>query len=280
MTSALVVVAALLAAPVQSDTVVELRRGDRVLVTNLSGDVSVEGWDRDELQVSGQDGRPGLSARRVESGVQLSPDGLRGSRRSVDVTIRVPRWAELEISGLSLDLTVRDVDGELRVGNVRGEIRILDVGGFVDVRSLEGEISVEDARAGLRASSQADDVVARRISGPVEVHSGSGDVLLEDIRSESVRAETQDGDVSFSGAVSERGSYGFFVHDGDAMIALPASVAASVGVSTFDGEFRSEFPVVVQRFTGGREFDFELGGGGARVEIQVFDGEIRLLRRR
>jgi hypothetical protein len=52
-----------------------------------------------------------------------------------------------------------------------------------------------------------------------------------------------------------------------------------VSVSTFDGEFESEFPVVVQRFTGGREFEFILGEGAARLQIQVFDGEIRLLQR-
>jgi hypothetical protein len=51
-------------------------------------------------------------------------------------------------------------------------------------------------------------------------------------------------------------------------------------VSTFDGDFESEFPVLIERFTGGREFDFTLGDASARIEIQVFDGEIRLLERR
>ena len=57
-------------------------------------------------------------------------------------------------------------------------------------------------------------------------------------------------------------------------------MSARVAVSTFDGEFESEFPVIIERFTGGREFDFVLGDGRARIEIQVFDGEINLLRRR
>jgi hypothetical protein len=51
-------------------------------------------------------------------------------------------------------------------------------------------------------------------------------------------------------------------------------------VSTFDGDFESEFPVLIERFTGGREFDFTIGEPLARIEIQVFDGEIRLIRGR
>jgi DUF4097 and DUF4098 domain-containing protein YvlB len=132
----------------------------------------------------------------------------------------------------------------------------------------------------VNASSQSDEVRLRDVEGDVDVHSGSGDLTLVDIRSRRLRAETQDGDITFSGSIVEGGSYGFFVHDGDATIAIPSETSARVAVSTFDGDFESEFPVRIERFTGGREFDFTLGDGSARIEIQVFDGEIRLLERR
>ena len=74
--------------------------------------------------------------------------------------------------------------------------------------------------------------------------------------------------------------YGFYVHDGDVIIEVPSPMNARVSVSTFDGEFESDFPVIVEHFTGGREFEFTLGDGSARLRIEVFDGEIRLLQRR
>jgi DUF4097 and DUF4098 domain-containing protein YvlB len=123
-------------------------------------------------------------------------------------------------------------------------------------------------------------VVLTRVSGSVEAHSGDGDIVLQDVRSEAVRVEAQDGDVSFSGTIAPGGDYGFFVHDGDATIAVPAETSAQVSVSTFDGEFQSEFTVRVESFTSGRGFDFTLGDGSARMRIEVFDGEIRLLRGR
>jgi hypothetical protein len=153
-----------------------------------------------------------------------------------------------------------------------------NVSGAVDVRSVSGAVEIINATGGVRASSQSDDVTLRRVSGPVEAHSGNGNIVLDDVRSIFVRAEARDGDIDFNGTVAENGDYGFFLHDGDATIAMPAATSAQVSISTFDGEFQSEFAVRVDRFTSGRQFDFVLGDGGARIQIEVFDGDISLLQ--
>jgi len=277
--SSLALVVALVATFQASDTLLEVRRGDRVVIEQVTGDVDISVWDRDAVEVRASRGGGPIALRRNGSGVQLVPGESRGRARSVGATVRVPRWIELEIGSRQLDVSVRGVDGPVRVGNVAGDVRIQDVGGPVDVRSIRGEIVVSDARGGVRASSQGDDVTLTRVSGTVEAHSGDGDVVLVDIRSTTVRVEAQDGDVRFSGTIDPRGDYGFFVHDGDAAIAVPANTSARVNVSTFDGEFLSDFTVRVDRFTSGREFEFTLGGGEARIQIEVFDGEIRLIQR-
>lgn len=263
-----------------ADTVVALRRGDRVVFENLVGEIVVQAWGRDELEIWRGDDEAELMVLRSGSTVRIVRDDAKGRRRSVEALIRVPAWVDIEIGGPSLEVFVEGVQGRLSVRNVRGDILIRDAGGMVDLRTIEGEIEVRGAAAGVTASSQSDDVTLYNVSGPVSVHSGSGDIELVDIRSEAVRAETQDGDIVFSGTVARGGDYGFYVHDGDAIIAIPSGSNARVSVSTFDGEFESEFLVTIERFTGGREFDFVLGEGGARIQIQVFDGEIRLLQRR
>lgn len=266
-----------------ADTTLDLRRGDRVVVEGLSGDLSVSSWDRDAIEIV-TDGDERLSVRRRGSEVRIG-GGETGRRRrgrgpSVDARVRVPRWVELQVGGRSLDVSIRGVDGGIRVGSLSGDIRVEDTTGDVDVQSISGEIEVTDARGAVRATSQADDVTLRRVSGPVEVQSGDGDILLDEVTSRSVRAEAQDGDVHFDGTLVAGGDYGFFLHDGDATISVPESTGAHVSVSTFDGEFRSDFKVTVERFTSGRHFEFDLGDGGARVQVEVFDGDIRLLQRR
>jgi DUF4097 and DUF4098 domain-containing protein YvlB len=275
-----VATAFLLAGLAPSDTIVTLERGDRVVLQNISGEISVRGWERDELEVRGEDEDTPLVVHRSGSTVRITRDDRKGRRRSVEAAVRLPAWADVEIGGNSLELSAIGIDGRLEVNSVKGDVWIENAGGPVRVRTVEGEIDVIGARAGVDASSQSDEVRLRDVQGQINVHSGSGDLLLVDVRSESVRAETQDGDITFSGTIRDNGDYRFFVHDGDASIAIPPDANARVAVSTFDGDFESEFPVVIERFTGGREFDFTIGNASARIEIQVFDGEIRLLERR
>ncbi len=271
--------AVLATTPMVADTVVDLSRGDRVVLENIVGEVRVVTWDRDELQVrTTDDTRTALSVRRSGSRLELRPDDSKGRRRGVEVEVRLPSWVDVEISGRSLDVVVSGVGGALRVTTVRGDVRIENTTGRVTVMSVQGEIDIIDASGVISASSQGDDVRLRRVSGAVQAHSGSGDLTLTNMEAHSVRAETQNGDITFSGSLMSGGEYSFFVHDGDAMIAIPDGTAASVKASVFDGEFTSDFPVLVERFTGGREFEFQLGDGGARLEISVFDGEIQLRR--
>lgn len=266
-------------ATVPADTLLELRRGDRIVLENLRGEVSVVAWGRDALEILGEDGEPGLIVRRSGSTVLVGHDDRKGRRGHVEAALRVPAWVDLEAGGPSLELRVDGVDGRIVVRNVSGDVSIRNASGPVEIRTVEGEIDVLRATGGVSASSQSEDVVLREIVGPVTAHSGSGDLTLLDVRSSSVRAETQDGDISFSGTIDDGGAYRFFVHDGDAVVAIPPDSNAQVSVSTFDGEFESEFPVLIERFTGGREFDFTVNEPRARIEIQVFDGEIRLMRR-
>jgi hypothetical protein len=266
------------ASTVQADTTLAVNRGDRLVLEGISGVIAIDAWERNELEVRSATGNTPLTVRRTGATLQVEADGAR-RRRSLDAVIRVPAWIDVEVGGSALDLNVTGIDGGLRVANVSGDVQIRDAGGSVDVRSIRGEVVVVDARGSVRASSQADDVTLRRVAGSVEAHSGDGDIVLDQIESMSVRAEAQDGDIVFSGSIASAGEYRFYLHDGDVLLEVPADVSARVHVSTFDGEFTSDFPVRVESFSAGRQFDFVLGQGSALVEIEVFDGEIRLARR-
>lgn len=263
------------------DTVMEVRRGDRLVMENFSGTVLVGTWDRDLLEVRGEPGdRAEVSVVRSGSRVTIRPSSRRGRGREVDAMIRVPAWMDVEIGGRELDVSVRGLTGSLTVQNIEGDIEVENTRGPLSLRSVDGEVRVRNARGPVEARSRGDDVTLFDVVGDVQVESGSGDLLLDGVDGASVRAETLDGDVTFRGPIRRGGRYAFSVHDGDAILAFPPGSAFDARVSTFDGEFQSEFPVTLQNYRGGRAFEFTVGGGGAMVEIEVFDGEIRLIERR
>lgn len=60
---------------------------------------------------------------------------------------------------------------------------------------------------------------------------------------------------------------------------MPEATGASVSVRTYDGRFESSFPVQpTGDFRRGRRVTFTLGTGGSEIEIEAFDGQIRLLK--
>lgn len=268
----------LLAGGALPDTVVELRRGDRVIVENLSGEVTVRSWERDEISVRGGGDRGGEgSVTRVGSAVSVRAGDRKGRERSSEVEIRLPSWAALEIRGRQLDVSVTGMAATLQVHVVEGDIHAANLGGVVTLSTVEGSIEVDGATGKISARSRGDDVLMRRVRGELEASTGDGDITLEEISAASVHAETLDGDLRFQGVLARSGSYRFSVHDGDADIVVPAGSGVRAKVSTFQGEFVSDFPVTLQRYGSGGSFEFVLGDGGASLEISVFDGEIRLL---
>jgi len=54
---------------------------------------------------------------------------------------------------------------------------------------------------------------------------------------------------------------------------------ATVSIRTYEGRFTSSYPVQLSGdYKRGRRVSFTLGGGAAAVEIEAFDGHIRILK--
>ena len=264
---------------VPADTLLDVRRGERLVVTNVAGSLSVEAWEEDRLELRTPERGGDLVVRREGTTLLVTGrNGPRGGRARSEARLRIPSWMELVVEGIRVDVEVRGLAGRVSVRTVSGDVRLAGTSGQVEARSVDGLVLAEGVSGRHVLTSQSDDVRVTGATGALEVRSGSGDLLLEGVRAERLRAETQDGDLTFSGPLVPGGTYAFFVHHGDVALRLPDDAGGRVRVSTFAGEFRSDFPVVLPSFRSGRAFEFELGGGGAAVTVEVFDGEIRLVR--
>jgi hypothetical protein len=259
------------------DTTLSLNRGDRVVVEGIMGSVEVLTWDRQSVAVEEESLEDRLVGVRREGGqIVVGPGDRKGRGLSLELRLRVPSWVPVEIRGRDLDVNASGTASELSVRTVEGDIVVEGVSGRVELSTVEGRVEVHGARGNITARSRGGDVTLVQVEGTVDVESGDGDLRLEDVAASSVRAQTLDGDVHFQGSLTSGGTYLFSTHDGDADLVLPPHTGARARVSTFDGEFTSDFPVTLQKYGGGGVFEFTLGDGGASLEIEVFDGEIRL----
>jgi DUF4097 and DUF4098 domain-containing protein YvlB len=124
-------------------------------------------------------------------------------------------------------------------------------------------------------------VTVENVSGTVEVESVSGEIVLSRITSKSVRGVTVSGEIDFDGSIAPDGRYELNSHSGDVRVSLPDNVNALVSVSTFSGEIDSDFPLTLEpgdRRPQHQQFQFRIGSGGARIQLESFSGDIYLDR--
>ena len=265
--------------PPAQDTVVNLSTGDRLILEGLSGAVSVEAWDRDNLELrsrSREDVRFGV--RRSGSRLEVVPLGRRGGHEEVELRLRVPPWISLDISGRDLDVDVRGLTGEVSLRNLDGDLSLADLSGSVEAISVQGSIEAQEIHGTVRLRTGDDDVEVDGASGDLRIETISGDLELRNMAPIRLEIGPTSGDVEFQGTLSPAGDYLLRSHDGDLTLTLMEPPDLVVSVLVYDGEFRSDFPVRTRGFRSGQDFSFALGDGGGQLRLETFDGDIRLLR--
>ena len=265
----------------RTDTTLGVRPGTRLDVNNFGGEIAVQVWERNAVRVEAtHSSRVQVVIEGTGSSVEVRARSSRGVPLPgrVDYRITVPRWMALVLSGIYTDVSVEGTKGEVSVETVKGDVNVRGGEGFVKLSSIQGSVTVDGARGRLEASSVNEGVNVSDVVGDVSVEAVNGDVQLRGIVSLLVEAATVNGDVTYIGAVRDGGRYRFASHNGDLIVAIPERANATVSVATFDGEFESSFPVQLTEARKGRRFNFTLGSGSAQIDLETFDGTIKLSR--
>jgi hypothetical protein len=277
MIGTLMLTVAVLATPMRTDTTFSVKPGTRLELNNFAGSIAVHTWAKNAVRV----GADHSSRARVE--VELSGTTLgikivhwRGILATVDYELTVPKWMSLELGGVNTDISVENADGEVNAQSVQGEISVTGGSKLVTANSVEGEVRVSRASGKVECNSVNSDVRIEDSSGQIVASSVNGEIVLKGIDSDDVEASTVSGEVTYQGVIKDGGSYHFSTHNGDISIAVPDRANATVSVATYSGEFASAFPVKLDESRRGKRFNFTLGNGSARIELESFQGEIRL----
>lgn len=268
----------------RTDQTVDVTRGTRLVMSNNAGEIVVRAWDRDAVRVEAMHGpREQVDVQVAEMVLRVRARTERGPQGLVDCRITVPRWMPVNLTGTYLEADVEGTAAEVTIETVRGTARVRGGTGAVSARSVQGDVYIENAAGRVAASSVNELVRLTNVSGDVSAESTNGDIVMSGMKSSTIEASTVNGDVSIDGDVQSGGAYRVTTHNGDIRVGLGGG-NATVFVRTFRGGFNADFPVTLpdgqSRRDGNMRFNFTLGDGGARVELQSFGGDIFVARNR
>jgi DUF4097 and DUF4098 domain-containing protein YvlB len=278
LTTLATLTAVALSAPLQTDTTLPVRSGARLEVNNYGGEIAVKTWSRSAVRVTAShSGGDRVQITTSDQLVRVKAEGRHGAPQMVDYEITVPTWMVLNLSGVYTDIKVDGAQNEITAETVQGEVTVLGGSGNVSLKSVQGAVTLEKARGRIELNTVNDEIKATDVSGDLTAETVNGDITLSQIESANAEANTVNGDVTYDGTIKDGGRYRFTTHDGDLRISVPEKANVSVSVSTFNGDFSACFPVRLTDKTKHR-FNFTIGSGSARLELESFGGDIKICR--
>jgi DUF4097 and DUF4098 domain-containing protein YvlB len=264
-----------------TDQTVQVAKGTKLDINNFAGDVIIKVWAKDAVRVEvNNSDRETVDIKAVEQSLRIRSRSLRGGPpRSLDYTVTVPSWMAVAVAGTYADVTMDGVGGDVSVETTHGDIKVRGGSGFVSLKSVQGEITLEKAKGRVEVRAVNESIHLADINGDLSAESTNGSIVLDRIDSANVDLYTVNGNISYDGAIREKGLYRLTTHNGLIAMAIPERVNAALTVRTYNGGFRSTFPI------GGdagerraKRFSVTLGNGSAHVELESFGGTISLRR--
>jgi DUF4097 and DUF4098 domain-containing protein YvlB len=245
------------------DRTVPLRAGASLIVRNVNGGITVEAWNRDEVQIhaekkvrAGSDdaARKLMSQVKIEvsqeaGGIRVETkhprrdngffDWLFGNQASINVTykIRVPRQVAADIES---------VNGGIALTGTRGKARLATTNGGITATDVQGD---------LRLGST---------NGGIEVHRGAG-ALRADTTNGSISAELTD--------FPDNGEVRLTSTNGGIDVTLPRDARISIDAATTNGRVHTDLPVEGGQ-PGKRSLEGEVNGGGTTLYVRTTNGGI------
>jgi DUF4097 and DUF4098 domain-containing protein YvlB len=266
-----------------------LKADARVEVSNVAGEITVETWDKNELHLTGS------LSEQVEK-LEITGDASRlkievklpKRTRNVDDTVlhlKVPAGISLEAEGVSADISVRGIKGDLDASTVSGDVEI-DVGSkSVEARSVSGDVNVRAPASVTRVESVSGDVTVHGVKGEVRGETVSGSVEVRGTTTRRVEVKSVSGDLEMDIELAIDAEVEAETMSGDVRLHVPKLPDVDIDLETYSGEI--EPTELLPDFKGrrhsndddeGREYS-RTGKGPGRVRLHSFSGDIEIRKK-
>jgi DUF4097 and DUF4098 domain-containing protein YvlB len=267
-----------------TDQTVDVAKGTKLSVNNFAGDVNIKTWNRDAVRVEvNHSDRETVDIRQADQTVSVRSRSTRGGpSRSLDYTITVPTWMGISVSGTYADVTAEGVGGDVAVETTHGDITVRGGSGFISLKTVQGQVTVEKAKGRVEVRAVNEGIRLADLAADLSAESTNGSIILDRIESANVDLYTVNGNISYDGAIKDKGLYRLTTHNG--LIAMPIAERANVTLSarTYNGGIRSSFTLPTDPNQSAerrnKRVNLTLGNGSAHVELESFSGTIALRR--
>jgi DUF4097 and DUF4098 domain-containing protein YvlB len=241
-----------------------------VSVSNVAGSVDVQGWSRNQVEVTGElgDDVEELIFERDGDEIVIKVKSKRRNSHDIDsdLAVKVPQG-----------------NGEQSIESVSGDIATEARASDIDINSVSGDLEIEGDNQSMRSriSSVSGDIDTENLSGEIGAESVSGDLLVVNGVFDRASLGTVNGDIVFHAQLLDDGRLDIETVNGEVNVEFAGDVSARFDIETFNGDIRNCFgpeAVRVSEYAPGYELKFTEGDGSGRVTIETLNGDLRVCK--
>ncbi len=297
---------------------VSLSKDGKVVLKNISGDIEVATWNKNEVKIlavktSKTDSEEQAKKNFDKVEIEILEEGstlrintnyeknyFNNKNRSVSVSywLTVPEGADADMKSISGDIMLEDIGGDAKADTVSGDVILRNVDGFLKGKTISGDVEASNAKKGAVCSTVSGDVDVRDVVGNVEIESVSGEVKAQNCQgdveaksvsgdaelidingAESIKVSSTSGDVQYRGTISGSGTFQFKSHSGDVTLTIPGNSAFDLEARTFSGKITTDFDITISGKLSKKSISGSVNGGGADLEAKTFSGNVTLKKR-
>jgi hypothetical protein len=234
-----------------------LKAGGLLSLENIDGDVTIEGWKREEVLINATKTGAAKSLDRIKILVESTEDRVQISTEYVESHLEY-----LHEEGEYLESRLRELESFSSQGSIEYTIKaplnairdgIEHVNGSLTIKGMTGRVSLSTVNGSITANDLADSA---------EIETVNGDILL----SFDQMKDGQTVDLStVNGAIT---------------VQIPPKANADVYAETLNGEITTEFELAMERGQWiGSSMEGRLGAGGAYIALETVNGSIAIKKR-
>lgn len=259
-----------------------------VEISNTAGTVTVTGWDRNEVEVTGELGkgteRLDFTTADKITRIKVVLPNRSHNVEDTDLIVKVPATSLVSVNTVSADIGVQGVRGTQRLQSVSGEMRTESSGEDIECRTVSGDVNIAGSgRKGLVSiTTVSGDATATRLAGEVNGSTVSGNLTLGVGETSRSRLRSTSGDLTLQGSLAADARLDIESISGDVRLDLVGKTGADFDVASFSGDIRNCFgprPVRTDEYAPGKEWRHQEGDGSARVRIKTLSGDVSVCRK-
>ena len=273
----------------------------QVSVSMAMGELIVRGWNRDEVEVSGELGE---DAFRVEltrdegqvliNVIPVPEDSEPEYGGETDIFVSMPRQSSLTFSTTDAEAVIRGIYGSQSLHTISGDIEMEIWSGPITAESASGDLLVSN-RTGFGVPgevsnsdlSEPDEVVLTTLSGEIEARGPfsqltastvSGDIELDVANVSMLQLESSNGDIEVQATLSAGAEVNAETINGDVELDIGEEGNLTLDLGSFSGRIENCFGYedLPSSSGSGRELRIDGPDNSPSIRARTLNGDIEI----